>query len=184
MQSKGSITNLCGYILLMAGGVAAVLSPTLASLGIAVLVGAALLLSGALRFGYYLGGSPSSSGWDVLQGILDMIAALAINLNFLPSAQALSVLLGACVTVKGLITVFLCVRRRSRAQPWRAATAWGILSLLLGLLMVAYPFAVVLGVGILLGIHMIMVGILGIAHFIQDRKVTGGTYIDGHEDTH
>lgn len=167
--------RLLGSILVLVAGMIGIANPKIASAIVVALLGAALMISGALRIGFYLSGSKMSSGWDIFTGVLDIVGAFFILSNGQATATALTVLIGLYVIVQGTIGLFFGIRTRNMrtSRLWWVGVTWGIVSFVLGILMIIFPVATALGMGLLLGIYMIILGILGIAQYVLETQRQG-----------
>jgi uncharacterized membrane protein HdeD (DUF308 family) len=101
-----------------------------------------------------------SWGWDLLQGIVSMIAGLVALL--VPSIAALSLVLiiGAWAIITGIAEVALTIRLRHRLQSeWLWALA-GIASIVFGAVLVLFPAAGALAFVGLIALYAVVFGFL------------------------
>lgn len=172
VQPRRNWPRLIGSILVLLAGIVAIANPKIASATIAVLLGAALMISGALRIGFYLSGSKLATGWDMFTGLLDIVGAFFILANAQGVTTLLTVLIGLYVIAQGLFGLFAGLRSRAArtSKYWWGPVAWGAAIILLGLLIVIFPLAARIGVGLLLGIYMAIMGVLGVVYYFMENR--------------
>lgn len=94
----------------------------------------------------------------LLLGVLYIVAGLATFQNPLLAAVVLTLLLGAALTVSGVMRIFLGFSMR-QGMPWIWVVLSGVITLLLGLIVLAHwPVSSVYILGLFLGIDLIMAG--------------------------
>ena len=108
----------------------------------------------------------------VLLGLLYAAAGLICLQNPFEAATFLTLLLGISLIVGGLIRVFLATRMGA-GTPWGWVALSGVLSFLLGLMIVAkWPASSFYVLGILLGVDLIFVGSTWLTVGLALRKGT------------
>lgn len=132
--------------------------PNLALVTIAVILGVGFLVAGAANIVDYALGHGVFSVWLLVNGIFDVILGLIFVLNPLVSAWALTWLAGVVIIVSGIMQLLTCWRLRKDMSPtWWISLLTGLITIILGVLMVAVPatlslwisiFAIVYGVGL------------------------------------
>ncbi len=147
-------------VLLIVGGVLAILLPFVVGVAITGLIGWLLLLAGIAHF-YFAWHARTTGGavWTSLIGLL--YAAVGLFLIFHPERGllTLTILLASWFVIEGIIELVLYFRMRSRhGVTWFLINA--IVTLFLGLLIwFQWPFSSVGAVGTLIGISLIFSGI-------------------------
>jgi uncharacterized membrane protein HdeD (DUF308 family) len=95
--------------------------------------------------------------WALL-GVLYIVAGFVTFQNPLLAAALLTLLLGASLVASGVVRIFLAFNMK-REMPWILVAFSGLITLLLGLLILAHwPVSSVYVLGLFLGIDLIMAG--------------------------
>jgi uncharacterized membrane protein HdeD (DUF308 family) len=148
--------------LLIVFGVAALLAPMLATLAASLSFGALLMASGivglaALAFDW----RAPAFAWRLLWSIVAIIAGLCILLHPWPGALALTLILGASLIAQGALSIgHAMAHRRHKSCPWGQMAFGGLISILLGALLVwALPHAGMMVPGVFLALHLIFFGV-------------------------
>ena len=147
-----------GVVYLIAGFVAlgSVMMATVASV---IVVGAMMIVAG---FAEVIGAFQMKSWgkfmiWALL-GVLYVIAGFLTFENPLLAAVLLTLFLGASLIASGVVRLFLAFSMK-RESPWVWVALSGVITLLLGLLIVArWPVNSVYILGLFLGLDLIMAG--------------------------
>jgi|GEM_PF-5678977 len=168
-------SKLLGSTLVLIAGIVGVSNPQIASSVVVALLGASLMISGALRIGFYLSGSKLSNGWDMFTGLLEILGAFFILSNGGATTGALTALIGVYVIIQGLLGLILGLRARNMktGRFWWIGVSWGAITIVLGLLIVIFPVATAVGMGLLVGCHMIILGLIGIARYFSESQRHG-----------
>ena len=96
---------------------------------------------------------------SVVMGALYVAAGVVAIERPLMAAAVLTLLLGIALMVGGIGRIFLAWHMREAGKPWGWVVVSGIISLLLGLMIVAkWPYSSVYVLGIFLGIDLIFIG--------------------------
>jgi uncharacterized membrane protein HdeD (DUF308 family) len=94
----------------------------------------------------------------LLLGILYIIAGFTAFENTLMTAVWLTLIIGAALVASGIMRVFLAFNMKS-ASPWIWVAASGVITLLLGILiLVHWPNSALYTLGIFLGIDLVFAG--------------------------
>lgn len=152
----GAITLVAGILVLV--------WPAKSLLAIAVILGIWLLVAGVFRLVAALALDEAQGSSRVLIALLGVLAILVGILCLARPFQtvtALALLLGAFWVVGGVIEFFHGLAGRAPGRGW--AIAGGLLSVLAGIVVLAYPGASLLVLVWLFGIWLIVLGIVGIA---------------------
>ncbi len=109
--------------------------------------------------------------WLVL-GALYVFAGLVCLFNPFEAATILTLMLGIALIVSGLLRIFLATQMR-HGTPWGWVVFSGILSFLLGLMIVSHwPYSSFYVLGIFLGVDLIMIGSTWLAMGLALRKAS------------
>jgi len=111
--------------------------------------------------------------WALL-GVLYIIAGFVTFENPLFAAVLLTLILGASLVASGVVRIFLAFNMK-RETPWIWVALSGVVTLLLGLLILArWPINSIYILGLFLGIDLIMAGAgwIGLGFGLHQRPVT------------
>ena len=165
----GIITVLLGIIALAWPGRTLVV--------VAVLFGAQLIVMGIFRF---VGAIASEDLTGVnrvllaLLGVLSLIVGLYAVRHLLVTLFALVVLLGIFWIISGAIELFMALSHREMSQRgWNSIM--GVISIIAGIIVLAYPSISLLVLAVLLSIWLIIYGVMEISIAVRLRSlVTSG----------
>lgn len=142
-------------ILFLVAGVLALLLPNITVIGVELLLGALLIISGAYQI---YQGSVDHSGWLLFSGLLSAAVGVAMLLLPMAGAIALATLIAIFLLLEGLLEIILSINMRF-SSSWGWLMASGVLSLLLGaLLLFGWPEQTVFLAGIILGVNFLFYG--------------------------
>ncbi|GIK49816.1 MAG: hypothetical protein BroJett013_25130 [Alphaproteobacteria bacterium] len=162
-------------VLMLAFGVAALLAPLLATLAASISFGALLLASGVVGLAMLVVDWKTEAFlWRLAWSAVAIIAGLCILIHPWPGALTLTLVLGASLIVQGLIAVGHAIaHRKHKTCPWGQMSLAGVLSILLGGLLVwALPHAGLIVPGVFLAVHLITFGLSLIALAFSKREAT------------
>ncbi len=160
-------------ILTLLAGVLVLAWPSETLLVLAVLFGIQLIISGIFRFVAALASSDLTGGTRVmlaLLGVLSIIIGLWAVRHAVITLVALAVFLGIFWVVNGLIDIFTAVAHREMPdRGW--SILMGVLSIIAGLIVLAFPGLTLLGLAVILGIWLLVFGIMEIMAAFRLRKL-------------
>jgi uncharacterized membrane protein HdeD (DUF308 family) len=160
-------------VLTLLAGIAVLAWPGETLLVLAVLFGVQLIISGIFRFVAALATDDLTGGTRVLLallGVLSVIIGLWAVRHVLLTLLALTVFLGIYWIVSGVIDIFTALSHRGmQSRGWTAAT--GVLSLIAGLIVLAFPGLTLLGLAVILGIWLIVFGVMELTSAFRLRSV-------------
>ncbi|MBS0224354.1 MAG: HdeD family acid-resistance protein [Proteobacteria bacterium] len=147
-----------GVISLIAG-VIALGSVVVATASAVIIVGVMMLLVGVVEIVAAFGvRSWGRFAFWLLLGALYVVAGLICLQNPFAAATILTLLLGIALIVSGLLRVFLATQMK-HGTPWGWVVFSGLLSFLLGIIIVAHwPVSSFYVLGMFLGIDLIFIG--------------------------
>jgi len=162
-----------GIISLLAGG--AVLAwPGRTLIVVAVLFGIQLVVTGIFRFVAAFASEDLTGGTRVLLavlGVLSLIIGLYAVRHVLITLIALALLLGIFWIVSGAIELFMALSHREMAhRGWNALM--GIISVLAGIVVLAYPGISLLVLAIVLGAWLIVFGAMQVTLAFRIRSLS------------
>jgi uncharacterized membrane protein HdeD (DUF308 family) len=141
-----------------------------------VLFGVQLIISGIFRFVGAFASDDLTGGTRVLLallGVLSIIIGLWAVRHVVLTLLALTVFLGIYWIVNGVIEIFTAISHREMPdRGWSAVM--GILSILAGIIVMAYPGLTLLGLAVILGIWLLVFGIMEITAAFRIRKLAAG----------
>lgn len=147
-----------GVVYVIAGFVAlgSVMIATVASVFV---VGVMMIVAGIAEIinAFQLKGWGKFLIWALL-GVLYIVAGFVTLQNPLLAAALLTLILGAALIASGLVRIFLAFSMK-RESPWIWVLLSSVVTLLLGLLIIAHwPISSVYVLGIFLGVDLVMAG--------------------------
>jgi uncharacterized membrane protein HdeD (DUF308 family) len=146
-------------VLASIAGVIALASTVMATASAVYIVGFMMLFAGAAE----IVAAFNAKDWGhrlmwLLLGALYVFAGFVCLQNPFAAATILTLMLGIALIIGGLLRIFLATRLK-QGTPWGWVVFSGILSFLLGLIIVAqWPVSSFFTLGIFLGIDLIFVG--------------------------
>jgi uncharacterized membrane protein HdeD (DUF308 family) len=161
-------------VLTLIAGVLVLAWPGETLLVLAVLFGVQLIVSGIFRFVAAFASEDLTGGTRVLLallGVLSIIIGLWAVRHVLLTLLALTVFLGIFWVVNGVIDVFAALSHREMpARGW--SIVMGILSVLAGIIVLAFPGLTLLGLAVILGIWLLVFGIMEMTAAFRLRALT------------
>ncbi|CAN5244665.1 HdeD family acid-resistance protein [soil metagenome] len=148
-----------GVFSVIAGVIALGSGVMLATATAVLIIGCMMLMAGAAEIAAAFNAKDWSHRvmWLAL-GALYVLAGFICILNPFQAATWLTLMLGIALIVGGLLRVFLATRMK-QGTPWGWVVASGIITFLLGLMIVAkWPISSAYVLGIFLGIDLIFIG--------------------------
>ena len=95
----------------------------------------------------------------VLLGLLYVAAGIICFWRPFEAATILTLFLGAALVVGGVVRMFLAWHMREAGKPWGWVVVSGIISVLLGLIIVAkWPYSAFYTLGIFMGVDLLFIG--------------------------
>jgi uncharacterized membrane protein HdeD (DUF308 family) len=158
LRAKWGWIVALGVISLIAG-VVALGSVVMATESAVFIVGIMMLVEGIIEIFTAF----SARGWGrflfwLLLGVLYVFAGYICLQNPFKAAALLTLMLGIALIIGGLVRIFLATQMK-QGTPWGWVVFSGILSFLLGLMIVAHwPYSSFYTLGIFLGIDLIFIG--------------------------
>ena len=161
--SFGVITLLTGVVVLIWPGRTLVV--------VAVLFGIQLIVTGICRFGAAFA-ADESGGTRILYallGVFSLIIGLYALRHVLITLLALGLLLGIFWVVSGVIELFNAIQHKTMgSRAWTALM--GVLSIVAGLVLLAYPGLSLLTLAILLSVWLLVLGLMEVTLALRLRS--------------
>src|SRR5436190_4670811 len=146
-------------VISMIAGVIALASVVMATASAVIIVGFMMLMAGAAE----LVAAFNAKDWQhrilwLLLGALYVFAGLVCLQNPFEAATLLTLMLGIALIVGGLLRIFLATQMK-QGTPWVWVVLSGIITVLLGLMIVAkWPASSFYVLGIFLGVDLLIMG--------------------------
>ena len=165
-------------LLTFAAGIAVLVWPGETLLVLAVLFGIQLIVSGIFRFVGAFATDDLTGGTRVLLallGVLSIIVGLWAVRHVLLTLLALIVFLGIFWVINGVVEIFTAIAHRD--MPQRGWTvAMGVLSIIAGLIVLAYPGLSLYGLAIILGVWLLIFGVMEMAAAFRLRSAAHSSH--------
>lgn len=159
LRAKWGWIVALGVVFMLAGVIA--LGSVIAATASAVLViGVMMIMSGAAEIIAAFGvKSWGKFAFWLLLGVLYVGAGVICILDPFKAATILTLFLGMALMIGGIVRMFLAWSMREAGKPWGWVVLSGIITLLLGLIIIAkWPYSSEYTLGIFLGIDLIFIG--------------------------
>jgi uncharacterized membrane protein HdeD (DUF308 family) len=164
-------------IVTIAAGILALVWPGRTIVAVAVLFGIQLIAAGVFRFAAALATDEASGGTRVLfalLGVLSFIVGLYAVRNVQVTVAALALVLGIFWVVNGAIEVFAALAYRDvPRRGW--AVAMGALSVVAGVVVLAYPGISLVTLAVVLGFWLVALGVMELFAAFAMRSVGRAT---------
>ena len=146
-------------VLLVIGGVLAVMMPEVAALATTLVFGWLLILCGVFELGYAIQTRHRGFGWKLTSGILTLLLGLAIVVFPLTGTISLGLLVGAFLLVGGVARTAFAFQLKP-LSGWGWVVFDGLLSIALAILiLIGWPGSSLIVIGVLTGLWLISAGI-------------------------
>jgi uncharacterized membrane protein HdeD (DUF308 family) len=162
---------LASGIITVAAGIVALAWPGITLLVVAIVFGIELVVLGIYRFVAAFGPdmSPGNRILYALLGVLSLIIGLYALRHVFITLVALALLLGIFWVVNGTVELFAAISHRE--MPHRGWTSvMGILSIIAGLILLAYPGISLVVLSVIVSIWLLVFGIMQISVAWQIRS--------------
>jgi len=159
LRAKWGWIVALGVVFLLAGFIA-LGSAVAATASAVMIIGIMMIMGGAAE----IAAAFSVKGWGkfavwMLLGLLYVGAGIIALMNPFAAATILTLMLGAALVVGGVLRIFLAFSMKSAGKPWGWVTFSGLITLLLGIMIIVqWPASSFFVLGIFLGIDLIFIG--------------------------
>ena len=147
-------------IIFMLAGVIALGSVVMATVWAVTIVGIMMIMAGVAEIiaAFRVKDWGKAIFWGLL-GALYVAAGVIAFMNPFEAATILTLFLGIALVFGGIVRMFLAWHMREAGKPWGWIVVSGIISVLLGLMIIAkWPYSSFYVLGIFLGIDLIFIG--------------------------
>ena len=171
VDARGGWLSIAAGVVLVALGIWLLANPFTSVMILAVIVGASLIVSGVVEI---LGRWGSHDlGWGAWVGGGLLVAAGVVILVWPDiTLWAVAAVVGASLVLAGLVGIAVALTSRQDHPEWVAGLALGILVVVVGLVVVAWPEATLLILALLFGLRTLITGIISIALGWQVLRLT------------
>jgi uncharacterized membrane protein HdeD (DUF308 family) len=165
---------LVAAVLFIVLGMFAIIEPTVAGLGVTLLIGWLLIFGGiAHLIGAFKGGGAKQVVFQILIGIAYLIGGLYFLTHPLLAIGTLTLLLAAVIFAAGVLEIISYFRLKVEG-----ASGWvlfnGVIAMLLGgMIWFHWPSSSVWAIGILVGTHLLITGMTRLMFGLAARKLIG-----------
>ena len=159
LRAKWGWIVALGVVFLIAGFIA-LGSAVAATASAVMIIGIMMIMGGAAE----IVAAFSVKGWGkfavwMLLGLLYVGAGIIAIGNPFAAASILTLMLGAALVAGGVLRIFLAFSMKSAGKPWGWVVVSGLVTLLLGAMIIAqWPASSFFVLGIFLGIDLIFIG--------------------------
>ncbi len=159
LRAKWGWIVALGVVFLIAGFIA-VGSAVAATASAVMIIGIMMIMGGVAE----IVAAFSVKGWGkfavwMLLGLLYVGAGFIAIMNPFAAATILTLMLGAALVAGGMLRIFLAFSMKSAGKPWGWVVVSGLVTLLLGVMIIAqWPASSFFVLGIFLGIDLIFIG--------------------------
>ncbi len=159
LRAKWGWIVALGVVFLIAGFIA-VGSAVAATASAVMIIGIMMIMGGVAE----IVAAFSVKGWGkfavwMLLGLLYVGAGFIAIMNPFAAATILTLMLGAALVAGGVLRIFLAFSMKSAGKPWGWVVLSGLVTLLLGVMIIAqWPASSFFVLGIFLGIDLIFIG--------------------------
>ena len=164
-------------ILTALGGVAAILSPFLASIAVVGIASATFVILGAATLWMAFGGDEAVVPHRVMNGAIGalmIVFGVLLFVNPVEGLLSLTILIAAFFVAEGAMRLWLGFRSRGTRDGATWLMLGGAVSIVLGVMVfLGLPATSVFVLGLFLGIDLLGTGIAMIALSVAERKATG-----------
>ncbi len=147
-------------VIFMIAGIIALGSVVMATVSAVLIVGIMMIMAGVAEIiaAFRVKDWGKAIFWGLL-GVLYVAAGIIAINNPFAAATILTLFLGIALIAGGIVRMFLAWHMREAGKPWGWVVVSGIISLLLGLMIIAqWPYSSFFVLGIFLGIDLIFIG--------------------------
>jgi len=162
-------------VLVILAGLLAIILPVVGGIAVTLLVGWALLMVGVLHLFYAFGGRAARIRvWELLLGIVYVLAGGYLIFHPLVGLTTLTLLLAVYLLVKGVLEIVQWIQTPGRTRTRRSLT-WlildGIINIVLAVIIWSqWPFSSVWVIGTLIGISILFSGLSRLMLSIEVRR--------------
>ena len=163
-----SLWHLTAGIIMTLLGTYIWFNPMISLLGLALYLGIAFIIVG---MGYISASFSFRSNWYLLVGILDLFVGIIFVTNLGITAISLPIIFALWCAAVGTIQIISSFRLKKNNLPWSWSLTAGLLGLIFGLWILAYPIVGTITITALMGLYIFLYGIIEIIEYISNRHI-------------
>lgn len=163
---------LCLGLVLVAGGIAAIMLPVISTLAASLVLGLVLAGVGLVQIiqSFQVKGW-AGFVWHLLIGVIQLVGGVLIYLNPLAGAIAITALIAVVFLAQGLSQIVLAIRLRP-APGWGWLLLSGVIALLAsGALLAKFQYTSIYTPGTIAGISLLFAGCAYVAIALTARRI-------------
>ena len=160
-------------IFFLAFGIFLLVKPKLANSLIGYIVGAIVLICGiAALVNYFMTKEDIKYiNWELIYGIVTIIAGIAIIFNPLAITSIVTIGLGIWMLINGIMKTNMGIfLKKNKEETWSIVLAIGVMTLICGILLIINPFKGTMVVTQVVGLFVIVYAILDSMHWFLVKK--------------
>lgn len=149
-------------ILMMLLGIFMCFNPVETLVAIALYLGIVFVVVGAA---YFMASFSIKSGWYLAIGILDIIVGMIMISNLGLSVASLPIIFAVWCLVAGAAQIMVAYQYHKSGQSSNWLSVSGILGVIFGILLLAYPIVGSLTLALIIGLYVVFYGLAEIAQY-------------------
>lgn len=152
-------------------GVLAIAFPFVTGIALSLLLGAVLVVGSVFHVAHaFSAGGWKGAVWQVVLGVVYLVAGLSLMSNPLLGLATLTLLLVAFLLVDGVVEVAMGLRLRPE-RGWAWVVGSGVIGVVLaGLIWTGWPSSALWAVGLLFGVNLLVTGLSMVAVGVGARR--------------
>lgn len=163
-----SLWHLAAGIIMTLLGIYIWFNPMISLLGLALYLGIAFIIVG---LGYISASFSFRSSWYLLVGILDLFVGIIFVANLGITAISLPIIFALWCMAVGAVQIVSAFQLKKNGLPWGWALTAGLLGLVFGLWILAYPAVGTITITALMGAYVFLYGVVEIVEYINNKRV-------------
>lgn len=160
-------------------GIIVVIRPTQSLNVIAVLLGLAMIVSGAYQVAGAFDGREHERMWRGISGALFILAGLVLLRHLHLSVALIGLFIGFSWIIQGIASLVAAVAYRGRSTSTGWSVLFGAVSLIAGIVVISAPISSVTALTIFMGIWLIVMGLMEMLGAFIVRREAGRLEADG-----
>ena len=162
-----SLWHLIAGIIMSVLGIYLWFNPMLSLMALAVYLGIAFIIVG---LGYISASFSFSSGWYLVVGILDLFVGILFVANIGITALTLPIIFAIWSMAVGGVQIFSSFQLKKNGLPWSWSLTAGLLGLIFGFWILAYPAIGAIAITGLMGAYILLYGIIEILEYSTNKR--------------
>ncbi len=164
---RSNFWHLLAGILMAVLGIYVWFNPVVTLVALALYLGIVFIVIGA---GYFTASLTLNSGWDMLVGVLDIFVGIIFVSNLGVSAASMPIIFALWCLAVGVIQMVTAFQYRNGGFPWASLMTAGVIGVIFGFLILAYPAIGTITITALMGAYLVLYGVWEIAEYSGWRR--------------